>query len=179
MSDPLRQARQQDSERRRRRVQRALAEMRTDGSDVTVSDVARRARVHRTFIYRHADLHTAILAAAEEAGTGSLPVSAKISHRSLRAENANLREQSQRAFRRIRELEERLSEVLGHEVFERSGLGAPTDVAALQAQLRNCEQHNLELKRRLEERDEELEAARETNRALMAEMNRSSSRTIA
>jgi hypothetical protein len=60
----------------------------------------------------------------------------------------------------------------GHDPFERSGLGAPTGTAALQAELEQQRQANLDLKRVLEERDEELAAARETNRRLMNQLNR-------
>jgi hypothetical protein len=72
----------------------------------------------------------------------------------------------------IRDLEDRLSELLGQQAFERSGLGAPTGTAALQAELEQHRQANLDLKRVLEERDEELAAARETNRRLMNQLNR-------
>jgi hypothetical protein len=51
-------------------------------------------------------------------------------------------------------------------------LGAPTGTAALQAELEQHRQANLDLKRVLEERDEELAAARETNRRLMNQLNR-------
>jgi hypothetical protein len=54
----------------------------------------------------------------------------------------------------------------------RSGLGAPTGTAALQAELEQHRQANLDLKRVLEERDEELAAAPETNRRLMNHLNR-------
>jgi hypothetical protein len=60
----------------------------------------------------------------------------------------------------------------GHDPFERSGLGAPTGTAALQAELEQHRQANLDLKRVLEERDEELAAARETNRRLLNQLNR-------
>jgi F0F1-type ATP synthase membrane subunit b/b' len=65
--------------------------------------------------------------------------------------------------------------LLGQQAFERSGLGAATGTAALQAELDHAEQANLELQRLLDERDEELAAARETNRRLMNQLNRSAS----
>lgn len=40
---PLARARRRDADRRRQRVHQALADMRTDGSDITVSAVAARA----------------------------------------------------------------------------------------------------------------------------------------
>ena len=58
--------------------------------------------------------------------------------------------------------------MLGQQAFERSGLGAPTATDALRADL---EQLVLDLTARVEELDEELAAAREVNRGLMAELN--------
>lgn len=49
-------ARQADSVRRRQRVLDALRHVATHGGDTSISGVARIARVHRTFIYRHLDL---------------------------------------------------------------------------------------------------------------------------
>jgi hypothetical protein len=70
-------------------------------------------------------------------------------------------------------LEDRLSELLGQQAFERSGLGAPASTA-VQAELEAQRQTILDLKRALEERDEELAAVRETNHRLMNQLNRSS-----
>lgn len=49
-------ARQADSVRRRQRVLDTLRHVATHGGDTSISGVARIARVHRTFIYRHPDL---------------------------------------------------------------------------------------------------------------------------
>ncbi|MGA5301843.1 hypothetical protein ACPCHT_18075 [Nucisporomicrobium flavum] len=49
-------ARQADSIRRRQRVLDALQQLAAHGGDASVSGIARVARVHRTFIYRHPDL---------------------------------------------------------------------------------------------------------------------------
>ncbi|MEU7895559.1 hypothetical protein AB0B45_22225 [Nonomuraea sp. NPDC049152] len=61
---------------------------------------------------------------------------------------------------------------MGQQVFDRSGLGAPTSTAALQDELEAQKQTVLDLRRLLEEREEELAAARETNRRLMNQLNR-------
>ncbi len=147
--------------------------MHTDGSEITVSAVAGRARVHRSFIHRHPDLHAAVLKAAADATTSPSPVSTAISHRSVLAENANLHEQNRRHARQISDLETRLSELLGQHAFDRSGLGAPASTAAVHADLEAERQTVLNLRRALQERDEELAAARETNRRLMNQLNRS------
>jgi chromosome segregation ATPase len=89
----------------------------------------------------------------------------------LLTENANLHALNRRLALRIRDLEDRLSEMLGQQAFERSGLGAPT--AALQDELEHNKQSVLDLTSRIEELDEELAAAREANCGLMAELNRS------
>ena len=170
---PLAKARRRDADRRRQRVHQALAEMRTDGSEITISSVAGRASVHRSFIHRHPDLHAAVLQAAADATTCPSPASTAISHKSVLAENANLHEQNRRLAQQISDLEDRLSELLGQHAFDRSGLGAPASTAAVLAELEAERQTAQNLRRALEERDDELAAARETNRRLMNQLNRS------
>ncbi|OLF04577.1 hypothetical protein BU204_37660 [Actinophytocola xanthii] len=80
--------------------------------------------------------------------------------------------QNHRRAPHIRDLEHRLSQLLGRQAFERSGLDAASNTAALQAQIDRQHQIVLDLTQALEERDEELAAARETNRRLMTELNR-------
>jgi uncharacterized coiled-coil protein SlyX len=171
-SSALVAARRRDVEHRRQRVHQALADMTGDGSEITISSAAARARVHRTFIHRHPDLHAAVLAAADQALTNPPPASTTISHRSVMAENANLHAQNRRLAIRVRDLEDRLSELLGHQAFERSGLGAAANIASLQAEIDRHQQTVLDLTQALEERDDELAAARATNRRLMTELNR-------
>ncbi|MFI6031105.1 hypothetical protein [Amycolatopsis magusensis] len=113
-----------------------------------------------------------MLAAASQALTTPSPASTAISHRSVLAENANPHARTRRQAHHIRDLEGRLSELLGQQAFERSGLGAATDTAALQAEIDRQRQAVLDLTRALEERDEELAAARETSRRLTTELNR-------
>ena len=73
---PLTRARRRDVDRRRQRVHQALADMHTDGSEISVSAVAGRAKVHRSFIHRHADLHAAVLQAAADTTTAPPPAAA-------------------------------------------------------------------------------------------------------
>ena len=65
-TNPLIAARRNDSDRRRRKVLDALDRLRTDGDEITVSAVARTAGVDRSFLYRHHDLRSQILALADE-----------------------------------------------------------------------------------------------------------------
>ncbi len=170
-STALAQARRRDADRRRQRVRQAIAEMSAQAAETTISSVATRARVHRSFIHRHPDLHAAVIAAAENLSTGTAGASA-VSRRSLLAGNANLRERNRRLEHHARGLEQRLSELLGTHISQRTGLGAPADTAALREQADSLRQQNLDLRTTLEQRDEELAAAREANRRMMAELNR-------
>ena len=72
---------------------------------------------------------------------------------------------------RVRQLEKRLSEILGEQAWRESGLGVPADIDALNQQITHLEQKTIDLHLKLEERDEELAAARAANRELMAQLN--------
>ena len=72
---------------------------------------------------------------------------------------------------RVQHLEKRLSQALGERTWRESGLGAPADIDALHQRINQLEQHNLDLQQQLDERDEDLTAARATNRELMARLN--------
>jgi Family of unknown function (DUF6262) len=167
----LAEARRRDVARRRQRVHQALAEMRAQAAEITISSAAARARVHRSFIHRHPDLRAAVIAAAEDPAANGPAGESVVSRRSLLADNANLRERSRRLEQHARSLEDRLSELLGTQISQRTGLGPPPDIAALKDQIQALQQENLDLRRRAEERDEELSAAREANRRLMTELN--------
>jgi hypothetical protein len=164
------EARRRDVARRRQRVHQALAEMRAQAAEITISSVAARARVHRSFIHRHPDLRAAVIAAAEDPSASGSAGASTVSRRSLLADNANLRERNHRLEHHARSLEHRLSELLGTRISQHTGLGPPPDVAALKDQIQAFQQETLDLRRR----DEELGAAREANR-LMTELNKARS----
>lgn len=167
----LAEARRRDVARRRQRVHQALAEMRAQAAEITISAVAARARVHRSFIHRHPDLRAAVITAAEDPAASGPAGASAVSRRSLLADNANLRERNRRLEQHASSLEDRLSELLGTQVSQRTGLGPPPDIAALNDQVQALRQENLDLRRRTEEGEEELAAAREANRRLMTELN--------
>lgn len=171
-TSPLAAARRRDTEQRRARVRQALADLHIAGTPITISSVAQRAAVHRSFIHRHPDLHADVLKAAADTLTAPSPAATTISQRSALAENANLHAQNRRLAQQVADLEERLAEQLGQQAFLRSGLGAPTPFTALEAELEHERQTVLALQRTVEERDEELAATRETNRRLMNQLNR-------
>jgi hypothetical protein len=170
-SQALAEARRRDVDHRRQQVRQALAEMRAQADQITISSVAARAGVHRSFIHRHPDLRAAVIAAAEDPAASSPSGAGTASRRSLLADNANLRERNHRLEHHARGLEQRLSELLGTQISQRTGLGAPDDAAALREQADSLRQQILDLRKTLGERDDELAAAREASRRLMAELN--------
>ena len=140
--DAMIHGRRADSTRRRQRVLTALDNAITDGAELSVTGIARRAGVDRTFLYRHRDLLAA-------------------QHRCARMAA------------RTQQLEKRLSELLGEQAWHATGLGAPTDIDHLQQRSATLEQHLVDLRLQLEERDQDLTAARAANRELMTRLNAS------
>jgi len=162
--------RQADSARRRQRVIAAINRALTDGTEISVSSIARAAAVDRTFLYRHRDLlakiHAIEASPAAVGGTGPA-----VTRASLQADLLAAHERGIRLNARVQQLEKRLSEALGEQAWRESGLGAPADLDALNHKITHLEQHVIDLQLRLEERDEELAAARAANRELMAQLN--------
>lgn len=144
------------------------------GGDITVSGLARAARVDRTFLYRHKDLLERVhVAAGTPVEDGRM---AAVSRVSLQTDLANALERGQRLAARVRQLENRLSSQLGESVWADSGLGAPVDIDQLQLRITLLEQDLAHTKGELNERTEELEAARAANRELTRALNSSASR---
>lgn len=163
-------ARRRDSTRRRQRVLSTLDQMAAAGQEISVSAVARTAGVDRSFLYRHHDLRAQIHARAT-APAGST-ASTAASKQSLLADLANLREQNQRLRRQNTDLTARLSEVLGEELFRASGIGRTDETETLRTRTGQLEQQVLDLRQELEERTDDLSAARAANRDLMTLANR-------
>lgn len=97
-----------------------------------------------------------------------------VSRASLQADLANSHGQVTRQAAQIRQLESKLSELLGEQAWRDSGLGAPADIDQLQRRITDLEQQVVDLKSQLEERDQELDAARAANRELITNLNRRS-----
>ncbi|MDF3140590.1 DUF6262 family protein [Streptomyces sp. T21Q-yed] len=161
--------RRADSARRRERVLKALDVLLRSDQDITVSGLARAARVDRTYLYRHRDLlervHAAAAAPPEE---GRI---ATVSRASLRADLTNALERNRRLAVRVRQLERRLSESLGESAWQESGLGASADIDQLQRRITLLEQDLADIRGQLDERTEELDAARAANRELTRALN--------
>ncbi|MFI0814993.1 hypothetical protein ACH4TX_05275 [Streptomyces sp. NPDC021098] len=83
----------------------------------------------------------------------------------------NALERNARLTARVRQLENRLSQQLGEQAWRDSGLGASADIDQLQRQITALEQHVVDLKGQLEDRTEELQAARAANRELTRSLN--------
>ena len=162
--------RRRDVATRTARVRQALRDMQTDSSEITISAVAVRARVHRSFIHRHTELRAEVYSAAEAPTPPS--ASGAVTRRTLEADNLNLHQVIRRQAQQISDLQARLSEMLGEQAYTRSGLGAPHNDAALQEQILALENDVHQLRAALQERDEDLGAAREAQRQLMAQLNR-------
>lgn len=114
------EGRQADSARRRQRVIAVLNKAAADGSEISVSSIARAAAVDRTFLYRHRDLLAKIhaLEAAPPAASHAGPA---VTRASLQADLLAAQERAIRLSARIQQLERRLSEALGEQAWRESG----------------------------------------------------------
>ncbi|MDQ2790914.1 MAG: hypothetical protein M3Y73_14860 [Actinomycetota bacterium] len=167
----IRQGRQADSARRRQRVIAVLGRAATDGTEVSASGIARAAGVDRSFLYRHRDLLDRIHALeANPPAAGDTP-GPTVTRASLQADLLAAGERAQRLHDRVRHLEKRLSEALGEKVWQESGLGVPADIDALNQTVSRVEQQVIDLRLQLEERDQDLAAARAANRELIGQLN--------
>jgi polyhydroxyalkanoate synthesis regulator phasin len=164
------EGRKADSARRRGRVIKALNQAAADGTELSVVGIARAAAVDRSFLYRHRDLlaqlHAAEAQTRTAAGTGP-----QASRASLHADLLAAHERAARQAARVHQLEKRLSELLGEQAWRASGLGAPDDVDALKQRITHLEQQVADLRLQLDERGDELAAARAANRELMRHTN--------
>ena len=169
-ASPLTIARRRDVQARRIRVSEAVEAMRKEGCEITISSVAERARVHRSFIHRHLDLRADVYAAADQ--PSAVATATSTTRQSLEADNLNLRATVRRQTQHIADLEARLSELLGEQAYSRTGLGAPRNHAALEERNHELQNEIQELQAKLQDLAEELGAAREANRQLMGQLNK-------
>ncbi len=165
----MRDGRHADSMRRRQRVLTALDRAVADGAELGVSTVARAAGVDRSFLYRHRDLLERIHALAAEPPTPG--AGSAVTRASLQADLLAAHERAHRLNTRIHQLEQRLSAALGEHAWRESGLGTPPDIDTLNQRIATLEQQVIDLQLQLGERDDDLAAARATNRELMARLN--------
>ena len=170
-NEAMGKGRQADSARRRQRVVSALERAMAQGDEVSVSGIARAAVVDRSFLYRHRDLLERIHAAEAVPATNAAATGPVVTRASLQADLLAAHERAVRLNTRIQHLEHRLSEALGEQVWRESGLGTPIDIDALQQRIVHLEQQVTDMRLELEERDEDLAAARAANRELTTRIN--------
>ena len=166
---PMLAGRQADSARRRQRVITILDRAAASDGEISISGIARAAGVDRTFLYRHPDLLARIH--AREAAPPAATSGPAVTRASLQADLLAAHERTIRLGTRIRQLEQRLSDTLGEQAWRESGLGAPADIDALNHKIISLEQQVTDLRMQLDERDQDLAAARAANRELMARLN--------
>jgi len=167
----IRQGRQADSARRRQRVIAALGRAHTDGTEISASGIARAAGVDRSFLYRHRDLLEKIHALEANPPAHADTLGPTVTRASLQADLLAAGERTQRLNSRVRQLEKRLSETLGEKAWQESGLGVPADIDNLNQTISHLEQQVIDLRLQLDERDQDLTAARAANRELIAQLN--------
>ena len=149
-TDAMAAGRRADTARRRSRVQTALAEANNDGEEISVTNIARRAGVNRSFLYRHPDLLEQ-LHAADAQPPHTTETGPAVTRASLQADLLNAHQRASRLTARVHQLEARLSELLGEQAWHESGLGAPEDIDQLKQQITTLEQHTIDLRLQLEE----------------------------
>ena len=169
------EGRRADSDRHRQRVLAAIADANADGVAVTVRGIARRAGVDRTFLYRHRDLLEQLHdVASQRPGTTTAPAGA-VSPASLQTDLLAAQKRCVAFAARVQQLERRLSELMGQQTWQTSGLGAPDDIDQLHRRITFLKAEAADVRIQLEERTEELNAARLANRELMTHLNSSRS----
>lgn len=166
------EGRRADTARRRQRVLTALADAAAGGDELTVSGIAGRAGVDRTFLYRHRDLLEQLhaLDAQPPSGAGASSV---VTRASLESDLLAAQHRASRLAARVQHLEHRLSELIGEQTWHDSGLGAPDDIDRLNQRIASLEAEVADVRIQLDERTEELAAARLGNRELMTRLNAS------
>ncbi|MEV5755086.1 DUF6262 family protein [Actinoallomurus sp. NPDC052308] len=128
--------RRADTARRRQRALKAINDAIAAGEEVSVSAIARKAGIDRSFFYRsqHKDLlaqiHTAGAEPPIRAGVGPT-----VTRASLKADLANCQERCARLAARVQQLEKRLSRALGEQTWREAGLGAPDDIENLKQKI--------------------------------------------
>lgn len=175
MAEPgerLARLRRADSDAKAARVLATLEAMAAAGEPPGVSVLARRARVSRRFLYDHPELRAEIARRAAQAAdhhAGAISASARATTASLRADLENAKARNHRLEAELTALRRRLGELMGREV-----LGEISDdqAPAAPGRVAELEQALFDANEALARRSEELEAARQINRELMARLNR-------
>ena len=166
--------RRSDSQAKASRVLAALAAMAAAGDDLAVAAVARRSKVSRRFIYDHPELRAELTRRTLEAGPSEVggPAGGQVTLASLRADLANAREHNRRLETQLSSLKRRLGQSIGAEVTADVAAVSAAEHEAVAARLAATEETLVCAREQLARCEEELAAARQINRDLMARLNR-------
>jgi len=167
----MQQARRLASDHKHQRVGVAITAMTETGERLSVAAVARRAGVSRSFVHVHHrdEIELAIARDVERFAAGAASA-ARVTAASLKAECSMLREQAGLLRRENQALRRRLSELLGLEVAASALPAQRADQAALtevRAVLEARDQQLFEANQHADHLQQDLDAAREANRALI------------
>jgi hypothetical protein len=167
-------ARRLDSADKTSRVRAALDAALDAGEPLAIAALARRAGVSRRFIYDHPELRAeaeqrAAQAADRRAATSA--TSGRVTLASLRADLANAKATNHRLDTELASLRRRLGQLLGREVLADLE-HATIDTPPAAGRLADLEQALFQAREDLAQCTEELDAARQINRELIAKLNR-------
>jgi hypothetical protein len=172
-TDRLLTRRRLDSQDKARRFLAALQVVIDTGQPATIAALARRANVSRRFVYDHPELRAEAerrLAEATDRHAAGLAATARVSATSLRADLANAKATNQRLQAELAALRRRLGQHLGREAL--ADLDHHLTAPDPSPRLAELEHSLLEAQEQLARRTEELDAARQINRDLIARLNR-------
>lgn len=168
----LTQLRRLDTADKTRRVLAALDATIDAGQPLTIAALARRAGVSRRFIYDHPELRAEAerrSAQAVDRQSGQTAAGTRVTTASLRADLANAKATNHRQNTELQALRHRLGQILGHDILADLG-DAPT--GPVDPRIEQLTSALAQTKEELAHRDEELAAARQINRELIARLNR-------
>jgi hypothetical protein len=170
----LTELRRLDSADKARRVLAALDATISAGEPLTIAALARRAGVSRRFLYDHPELRAEAerrSAQAADRRAGAITAGAQVTAASLRADLANARAANHRQHTELQALRRRLGQILGRQVL--TDLGDTTPVThPTDPRVEPLDKTRAETKEELAQCQQELAAARQINRELIARINR-------
>ncbi|WP_147269072.1 hypothetical protein [Sphaerisporangium album] len=126
-------------------------------------DIARRAGVDRTFLYRHRNLLDQVHAQAAEPHTVPAAAGPPSAGPPCKPTCSPPTPAQPALAAHVRRLEARLSKVLGEQVWRESGIGALQDTEQCKARLTTLDQQVVNLELRSQDRDDDLAAAHAAN----------------